>query len=103
MITAFILAAAMWVSQDSYCHTQLAEGVWTDCVTKIGEETYSDEYTSFPVSIWQYNGVVWAGNPYCVDLGMMPTNPEAFDKGACQPRQLLKAIEPSAPEMMEVK
>jgi len=100
MILELTLAAGIWVSADSYCSTQVSEGVWTACVTKIGEEV-SDGITS---DIWRYNNVVWAGNPYCIEAGMMPSNPEAFNVGACQPRTLVdSASEPNAPDLMEVK
>src|SRR5690242_16310171 len=102
MLAGLILAAGVWLSDPlRYCF-QLASETYPSCQFQVGEIQYSDPDAgvSFPITIWQYRGYVWAGNPYCVEGGWIPSEPTALDKGACQPTSMPDA--PQAPDLVTV-
>ena len=88
LIFAAQLALPRWFDDASglrLCQTEVQPGVYTDCTVKVGEQFDPD--TGITSDVWMYGKWVWAGNPYCVSpaMNMIPTNPQAYDKGACRP------------------
>ena len=99
MTALLLLLGLFWINDSQFCYTQVSPGVYTDCVNKVGEQVFSDEYTSFTIDVWSDGKKTWAGNPYAQELGVIGLSPTLTGIGAAW----LLGHNPATPASLEVK